>query len=795
MVDSPKEAEELASKFDGGVPAWVTSPGQVELILCIPHCFTDGVFSRDISVIVVPSPFCKPPFGTSVRFRQSLCKDLAPRFRENALMGVVDVEGWRSRSTFDLSMCGDLADALRHVLKDSAQHSESLAVWIARLQNAADAAVKRSSDERRRSMVDMIHLLSLADLLRCSSNLYSVIMCACEFVLPNSIFMEVKRAVDTSRLKLPDKGQISRARLYIDVAIMLWQRVLNSPGSGTEDSGGFVRYLSWDSSPQFERDYELCLVQSCRRADLRKVFKASRDLMSMWDLKRATAGDWAETAKKEASCMECIREHVSTHALPSVLVGCRVAKFVSFSLILLDARLFCETIRFGSSTFGHKLRSLAHALRLEHFSHESLSAFSRDLVSVVSDYGTERLLCKMAPIDVGLLCPWFSDTADADIEAVRRKVHQFGLPDPCAFEDPDVEAALIADDDDDSVVFEAPEPENVVADAAADHSDGDSNVFEDVPPPPTFDPSGALDAPGLHHFVDNLTKSLSSVMRHYDACIDLAVIVCRLLHRRSPREKLLERCFRTSVGQAFRKDIQKIRGHIHKGRWGTVMFSVPELLKVEKVLRWAWDKDAFMGRAGADGANDDEDTNLAVEADKAISSPFWWGWLHMLEHVCKVVRRAISWIEGCSCHSKLLHGEVSDFPPELVRQWRSCPMRGRRAAEISAGDFAEVLAAVTGTSIHLVCFLFLFPFVPLSLPFVSSFFLLFSFCLPCFSSFSRHYFRPIARRTSRRSVQGSHDRPHGGVQCSDRAYGILHRAEIDAYVGAPFLAVSTRPSR
>ena len=117
-------------------------------------------------------------------------------------------------------------------------------------------------------------------------------------------------------------------------------------------------------------------------------------------------------------------------------------------------------------------------------------------------------------------------------------------------------------------------------------------------------------------------------------------------------------------------------GTIHKGRWGTIMFSVPELLKVEKVLRWAWDKDAFMGRAGADGANDDEDTNLAAEADKAISSPFWWGWLHMLEHVCKVVRRAISWIEGCSCHSELLHGDVSDFPPELVRQWRSFPMRG-----------------------------------------------------------------------------------------------------------------------
>ena len=579
----------------------------------------------------------------------------------------------------------------------------------------------------------MIHLLSLADQLRCSSKLYDVIMCACECVLPPNVFKQVKEGVDSSSLRLPDKGQISRARLYIDVAIMLWQRILNSPGPGTEDCG-FVRYLSWDSSPQFERDYELCLVQSCRRADLRKVFEASRDLMSMWNLQRpAGVGqgivpDGPEIAKKEAFCMEFIRERVITHALPSVLVGCRrAAKNSSVLRFFLD--IVCvsvETIRFGASTFAHKLKSLAHALRLETFTHDSLAAFSHDLVSVVSDYGVERLLCKLAPISVQDLCPWFSDTPDSDIAAVRGEVHQLGfgrqgVPDRAAFEDPEAEAAPSVDEDD-PAIFEAPEPEHMLADVAGDHSD--SNAFEDVPPAPTFDPSGALDAPALHHFVDNMTKSLSSVMGNYD-CIDAAVVVCRLLRRRSPREKLLQRCFQGPVGHAFRKDIQQFRGHIHKGRWGTVMFSVPELLKVERVLRWAWDKDVFMGRAGAEGA-DNEDTNLAAEADKAISSPFWWGWLHMLEHVCKVVRRAISWIEGCPCHSELLHGDVSDLPPELVRQWQSCPMRGLRAAEISAGDFAEVLATVTGASNHLV---FLFSFLLSCSSLVSSFRVLFSFCL------------------------------------------------------------------
>eukprot|EP00969_Alexandrium_andersonii_P038489 1686467-Alexandrium_andersonii.AAC.1 len=67
----------------------------------------------------------------------------------------------------------------------------------------------------------------------------------------------------------------------------------------------------------------------------------------------------------------------------------------------------------------------------------------------------------------------------------------------------------------------------------------------------------------------------------------------------------------------------------------------------------------------------------------------------MLEHICQVVRRAIQWIDSCSCHGPLLglrDLEGMGVPRKLIQQWEQCPLRGMRAAEVCSGGFGQVFA-------------------------------------------------------------------------------------------------------
>ena len=99
--------------------------------------------------------------------------------------------------------------------------------------------------------------------LRDCGDLRKVVLDACKIVLLASIFSSVRGFVDDS-LKIPSKGDLSRARLYIDVMHMLWWRCFNFQAHRE----GYVKYLAWDSSPQFGRDYENIILSSVRRKAL-----------------------------------------------------------------------------------------------------------------------------------------------------------------------------------------------------------------------------------------------------------------------------------------------------------------------------------------------------------------------------------------------------------------------------------------------------------------------------------------------------------------------------------------------
>jgi hypothetical protein len=66
----------------------------------------------------------------------------------------------------------------------------------------------------------------------------------------------------------------------------------------------------------------------------------------------------------------------------------------------------------------------------------------------------------------------------------------------------------------------------------------------------------------------------------------------------------------------------------------------------------------------------------------------------MCDAIAKLLRSATAWADGCSCHAHLLGLGPDEVHPKVYKQWLECPMKGMRAAELSAGEFLEVFCGI-----------------------------------------------------------------------------------------------------
>ena len=125
-----------------------------------------------------------------------------------------------------------------------------------------------------------------------------------------------------------------------------------------------ARWLVWDSSPQFRRDYEIVLAKEVPGQDLAGLMRAYLEMHRLW--LDATGqvdpnlldDDWRH--QREACPMKTIASSIKYHALPLVCVG------------------------FGRSGFALKFCALMHAARLEEFNSHHLCQWSTEILSGLS---------------------------------------------------------------------------------------------------------------------------------------------------------------------------------------------------------------------------------------------------------------------------------------------------------------------------------------------------------------------------------------------------------------------------
>ena len=385
-------AAEIAAQLDA--PLLALSAQDVRLCVKLAPPFARMVASGACKSFAIPSPFSSGEFGCPRRLLREISPDFAACFEP-------DIDRQWSRpdgdpGPFHWGLSGDLADSIRQMLPLlAAGQRENASRWIWQLQEDADASrcAKRWSIDHRAE--ELIQYVLLSDKLKNSGNLRDVLLRSCELVLPPHFHAEVKKRIDGAP-NLPDEAAISRARLIIDVAIMLWRRCQNWLAARDTPH---VRFVTWDSSPQFYRDYELVLLVSVKCSDLARLFRISIELGTIWewDIRNPAGNDKSQFAdcdkvRLEKQLMDEARACIDTHLAPACQIG------------------------FGHADFPKLFEVFGHSLRLEHFTNAGCAAFIAEISSCMADYGTERLLRRVEPGSMEDLCPFFEDTPERFID-------------------------------------------------------------------------------------------------------------------------------------------------------------------------------------------------------------------------------------------------------------------------------------------------------------------------------------------------------------------------------------------
>ena len=210
---------------------------------------------------------------------------------------------------------------------------------------------------------------------------------------------------------------------------------------------------------------------------------------------------------------------------------------------------------------------------------------------------SEKPIPQVRPVNIDVMCPSFQDTPQVDRDIIVSQVRLIQLESE-AFVHADPVDDGFDDDDDNGFGFDL---------NASDVGD----PFEE-PPRPRADFSAALAFSGLHHVIDNSTSGFADALPSYKDNLAKAKDVCKLLRRRDTVPKLMARCFSSPVGRQMQPVLKSFCGWTHEGRWGTIAFSMPVLVRVEGALRWGWSKDHYL-------RGDDADVNSNAVGEESNS--------------------------------------------------------------------------------------------------------------------------------------------------------------------------------
>lgn len=374
-------------------------------------------------------------------------------------------------------------------------------------------------------------------------------------------------------------------------------------------------------------------------------------LQDILELDHYMSLDWGERLQMECleadqACMKRIADRIVWHVAPIIMLA------------------------HSRTNLPAKTRVFLHTLALLCSSRSALCELCDSVVSLHTDYGTEKGISRISHCPLDLFLPYMHAgeevTGKGDSEIFAQE-------------------------------FQAHDVENLFVDEEC------QDVWEGVV---SFDP--CFEGPDMMHIIHNATNYLEDVVDCYAPTIAALKSICALLAGRESKQQLIETCFQAGPSIAFAEEIKSFNITVHDKRWNTIASGIEEVNNLEPALRSHWNLCQFLGKtddvraeredeapAHRPGGDSDEFGVNLKAVDDALCSDFFWGCLKVLLQVAVVQRHAVRFVNGCPCHDGLLQATDSLTVKAMCE---SCPLRGRRCAELAAGNFFDLLESLFQSS-------------------------------------------------------------------------------------------------
>lgn len=472
------------------------------------------------------------------------------------------------------------------------------------------------SDDMMRPATRAFHITFLIScfwatgLLRHDHDLREILTLGVSICLPQRLAKECSKYLvpgGQMQMQLPSKATMSRMRGRIDAAWMMMTRDILRQ---LINSCGLALYVQVDASPQGGRDYDMIVYNIVKATDFLDLFQYISQLESFRELAK---DERSRCYDKEAALMCKIREAIQWHVVPMVCLGQ------------------------GRGSLALKFRAILHAFGLLTDDREMLSNLLRSIVSWHSDYGTEIGIARVVPQPIETVLPYMHQPARQEARAdplAPTKEEQF---DECAEIMFNLDSACQEEDFGQEV---SGAPRGV--------AQGPSSS------PPLADVTNSREVPGMMHICHNATNGLRKCLAHFEEEIFKLKKIAKLLRVKESKDRVLATCFSSGAGIGFMKELRSFHAEVYWERWHTVAHCINCIIELEVGLRTCWKLNKYLAGADKherlvlqDDADDEHNAALSI-VDEAISSEFFWVYMHMLQHVAEVQTTAVNWVNSCS---------------------------------------------------------------------------------------------------------------------------------------------------
>ena len=573
-----------------------------------------------------------------------------------------------------LSTHGDEdASELKGALAGAVQSLQGAAISLG--ANASSRASVSGDGHFKHSALVVVNALLLSRLVRDARHFKSVIQRAVGIAFP-ALSDQVQRLFDSDAVSLPSVSNVSRARVPLDAALCLMERI--------QRKEWVIRFGIADSSPQKRDDWLLSSWDEINAEDLIPTFRCVSTLARLDGLGCCVVSQddgRSELRSLHSTVKKAIRRIFN---LPYAL-------------------------GVGGTTLTHKVSGLVYTWAVVH-GPEHLGDFLRSFHGFCADMGTELGAAEFKVEEpLALLPPWLQPAEPVVFDGLS------GDEQPILFDG--VEMDDLGEEASPRVVADTMEDTHEALASIQNLQPTSDEHVEALKVADEFVKSVARQAlmpnavtlPGSLHIINNILEEVSTQLKHWSSFFEKLQAFERLMTQ-GRKERFVQYCVKQSPARPHADSLLGANfGSLYLNRFGAVHQFCRKLKPWVPTLRLAWNEHFFVTGCMSDSLKRPEGTDFspAFMSDVMKDNAFF-AYLDMVLSWQGIVEALASWTEGCPCHGNALRDAGSAAArrkrlKEAYEEPSTCKMKGRRLPELIAGELHKTFQDLAASSLQQLC--------------------------------------------------------------------------------------------